>query len=271
MGKHDTARMDFSAMDPYEFEAEIEAQAMEALAQEEAILAELENEGFMDNSAPRVNLNKTPGKNDLTDQSKRKLIMTSQSSANSTREKQHKTILEKKILLSQNAQVDNKKDKGNDVVMEDKVAGERKAEMDKARLDAIMKRNFDFTIHRTPPVENDSMPFTASNGDRLYLDYNFDDAWEDENFNNASINLGTSYNLKSANGSYLSKSIEAMKEDNERQRRLQILREENGLGNDTFASLKSRGRVAPPRWKRQENSQHVVGRFLLAGKFPAVT
>ena len=239
-GKHATIRMDFGEMDPYEFEAEIEAQAMEALAQEEAILAELENEGFMDNSAPRVNMNKTPGKNNLTDQSKRKLIMNSQSSANSTREKQQKTILEKKILLSQNAQVDNKKDTGLDIVLEQKVASEKKLEEDKARLDAIMKRNFDFNIHRTPPVENDFMPFTATNGDRLYLDYNFDDAWEDENFNNASINLGASYNLKSLNGSYLSKSIDEMKEENERQRRLQILREENGLGNDTFASLKSR-------------------------------
>ena len=148
--------------------------------------------------------------------------------------------MEKKILLSQNAQVDNKKDTGLDIVLEQKVASEKKLEEDKARLDAIMKRNFDFNIHRTPPVENDFMPFTATNGDRLYLDYNFDDAWEDENFNNASINLGASYNLKSLNGSYLSKSIDEMKEENERQRRLQILREENGLGNDTFASLKSR-------------------------------
>ena len=38
---------------PIRFEAEIEAQAMEALAQEETILAELENERFMDNSAPQ--------------------------------------------------------------------------------------------------------------------------------------------------------------------------------------------------------------------------
>ena len=122
--------MDFGEMDPYEFEAEIEAQAMEALTQEEAILAELENEGFMDNSAPRVNLNKTPGKNNLKDQSKRKLIMNSQSSANSTREKQQKTILEKKIILSQNAQVDNKKDTGLDIVLEQKVASEKKLEED---------------------------------------------------------------------------------------------------------------------------------------------
>ena len=84
----------------------------------------------------------------------------------------------------------------------------KQAKVDQKRLDLIMKRNFEFTIHRTPPVENDSMPFTATNGDRLYIDYNFDDAWEDENFNNNSIKLGTSYNLRSQSGNYLTKSID---------------------------------------------------------------
>ena len=73
---------------------------MEALAAEEEILAELENDGFFNNSAPNVNFDKTPGKNDMTDLSKRKLIMQSQSSANSTKEKQQKTNNEKKCCIT---------------------------------------------------------------------------------------------------------------------------------------------------------------------------
>jgi chromosome transmission fidelity protein 18 len=234
--------MDFEEFNPYDFDAEIEAQAMEALAQEEEILAELENDGFVDNPAPRLNFNKTPGKNDITDQSKRKLIMQSQSSANSTKEKQQKTTYEKKMLLSQNNIIDKtRKNSINDdaMVVDSNERSQQDAE-DQERLKLIMHRNFDFKIHRTPPLENDSMPFTTTNGDRLYIDYNFDDAWEDENFNSSSIGLGTSYNLRSKNGSYLKKSIEKMNQENERQRRLKLLRQENGLGDGSFASIKSR-------------------------------
>ena len=246
--------MDFDEFNPYDFDAEIEAQAMEALAAEEEILAELENDGFFNNPAPNVNFDKTPGKNDMTDLSKRKLIMQSQSSANSTKEKQQKTNNEKKMLLSQNNIIDKKSNNNSNtmydsmyemnenamVVDEEEDKKSKQAKADQERLDLIMKRNFEFTIHRTPPVENDSMPFTATNGDRLYIDYNFDDAWEDENFNNNSIKLGTSYNLRSQSGSYLTKSIEEMNRENERQRRLKLLRENNGLGDGSFASVKSR-------------------------------
>ena len=178
--------------DPWAMEAEMEREALAAMEAEESIMNELEE---------------SLGANDHVNVAPKRQLAYTPVSATENR-------LKTKLSMC------------NEGTAEMEVDGPPVVEDPPTRNEDV----HNFSIYRTPPIGIDTIPFTTTDGDRLYVDASCPPTRQ-----NRRHSLGGA----SANG-YLERTIKDMVADNERTARLERLRQENGMGEGSLRNMISR-------------------------------